>query len=252
MRVPIRGVVFDLFDTLVDLRWENLPSEQTPQGRLPASTRAMYAEFAEFSDASFEDFISALVEGGRGFAESHFAHDREVSTLERFTDLAQRLHVESPEVPERLTQVHMGMLRGQVETLDHHVEVLASLREEMKVGLCSNFSHSETALDVLDAGGLREHLDAVVISDAVGIRKPRREIFEETLRRLELTSREVIHVGDSLRADVAGAKACGISAVWITRRVKDPEESLKQHAGADPDFVVADLSELPGLIARLS
>lgn len=250
--MPIRGVVFDLFDTLVDLRWENLPSEETSRGRLPASTREMHAAVVDFSDASFEEFASALVEGARSFAQSHFAHDREVSTLERFTDLARRLEVDAPELPERLTRIHMGMLRGQVRTLDHHVEVLASLRAEMKVGLCSNFSHSATALEVLDAGGLREHLDAVVISDAIGIRKPRREIFEETLRRLELSSGEVIHVGDSLRADVAGAQACGISTVWITRRVKDPEGSLEKHKGAHPDHVVTDLSELPGLISRLS
>ena len=92
----------------------------------------------------------------------------------------------------------------------------------------------------------------MVISDAVGIRKPRREIFDEALRGLDLPHRDVLHVGDSLRADVGGAQACGISTVWITRRVKDPEGSLKKHEGAHPDHVVTDLSELPGLISRLS
>lgn len=250
--MPIRGLVFDLFDTLVDLRWENLPSEETPRGRLPASTREMYGALAEFSDAGFEDFVSALEEGASSFAKSHFAHGREVSTQERFTDLARRLEVEAPEFPERLTRIHMGMLRGQVRILDHHAGILASLRSGLRVGLCSNFSHSETALEVLEAGGLREHLDAVVISDAVGIRKPRREIFDEVLRRLDLPHRDVLHVGDSLRADVGGARACGISTVWITRRVKDPERSLQEHEGARPDHVVADLAELPGLVASLS
>jgi len=250
--VPIRGLLFDLFDTLVDLSWENLPSEETPRGRLPASTREMYDALAEFSDASFDAFSAALADGARCFAESHYTYDREVTTLERFEDLARRLEVEAPELPERLTQIHMGMLRGQVRTLEHHAEILATLRCTLRVGLCSNFSHSGTALDVLEAGGLREHLDAVVISDAVGIRKPRREIFDEALRRLDLPHSDVLHVGDSLRADVGGAQACGISTVWITRRVQDPERSLQKHDGAPPDHVIEDLSELPGLLARLS
>ena len=250
--MPVRGLLFDLFDTLVDLSWENLPSEETPQGRLPASTRKMFDALAEFSDANFEAFTAALADGARSFAKSHFAHGREVSTQERFTDLARRLEVEAPELPERLTRVHMGMLRGQVRILDHHAGILASLHSGLRVGLCSNFSHSETALDVLEAGGLREHLDVVVISDAVGIRKPRREIFDEALRGLDLPHRDVLHVGDSLRADVGGAQACGISTVWITRRVTDPERSLEEHEGARPDHVVADLAELPELVARLS
>lgn len=250
--MPVRGLIFDLFDTLVDLLWENLPSEETPQGRLPASTREMYGALSEFSDASFETFSAALVEGARGFAESHYAHDREVTTAERFEDLAQRLEVQDPRLAERLTQIHMGILRGQVRTLEHHAEILASLRSTLRVGLCSNFSHSQTALEVLEAGGLDEHLDAVVISDAVGIRKPRREIFDEALRGLDLPASDVLHVGDSLRADVGGAQACGISTVWITRRVRDPERRLEEHEGVPPDHVIADLSELPGLLARLS
>ena len=249
--MPIRGLLFDLFDTLVDLRWENLRSEETPQGRLPASTLEMYGALGEFSDASFEVFTTALAEGAKCFAETHFAHGREVTTQERFQDLARRLDVEAPGLPETLTRIHMGMLRGQVRTLDHHPEILATLRSGLRVGLCSNFSHTETALEVLEAGGLHEHLDAVVISDAVGIRKPRREIFDEVLRRLDLPHEDVLHVGDSLRADVGGAQACGISTVWITRRVKDPERSLQEHEGAPPDHVVADLAELPGLVAGL-
>jgi len=250
--VSIRGVVFDLFDTLVDLRWENLPTEETPRGRLPASTREMYGALGEFSDVSFEDFVSALEDGASSLAKSHYALGREVSTQERFIDLARRLAVEAPEFPERLTRIHMGMLRAQVRILEHHRGILASLHEGLRVGLCSNFSHSETALDVLAAAGLREHLDAVVISDAVGIRKPRREIFDAVLRGLEVKPEEVLHVGDSLRADVGGAHSCGIPTVWITRRVKHPERSLEEHQGASPDHVVADLAELPSLIARLS
>ena len=44
--MPIRSVVFDLFDTLVDLRWEQIPPLEHQGVRLPASTRVLYGEVA--------------------------------------------------------------------------------------------------------------------------------------------------------------------------------------------------------------
>jgi len=58
-------------------------------------------------------------------------------------------------------------------------------------------------------------------------------------------------VGDSLRADVAGAANAGLRTAWITRRVRDVEAALSEHEGARPDHVIADLAELPDLVAEL-
>jgi hypothetical protein len=42
--MPVRAIVFDLFDTLVDLLSENIPAEQHGEHKLPASVRAIYDE----------------------------------------------------------------------------------------------------------------------------------------------------------------------------------------------------------------
>ncbi len=59
-----------------------------------------------------------------------------------------------------------------------------------------------------------------------------------------------MHVGDSLKADVQGAAEVCISTCWITRRVTDPEQRLRAHAGPAPAAIVADLAELPELLRR--
>ncbi|HEY5658115.1 MAG TPA: HAD family hydrolase [Myxococcota bacterium] len=250
--MAIRAVVFDLFDTLVDLLQENLPVEQHHGAPLPASVYALHAAAARRCAVSFDAFTRAMVDGSRRFAETHFALGREVPTLLRFQDLTQRLGLDAAELPGVLTEVHMRVLRGQVSLLPHHVEVLDVVRRRARLGLCSNFSHSETALDVLEASGLRPHLEVVVISDAFGLRKPRPEIFEEVLARLCVAPEEAVHVGDNLRADVGGAAALGIRTVWLTRRVDDPEGALREYDGAPPDLVLADLAELPDALANLA
>ena len=122
------------------------------------------------------------------------------------------------------------------------------LATRARVGVCSNFSHTPTAERVLDAAGLRPHLTSVVVSESVGIRKPRPEIFEAALRELGVAPEETLHVGDNLDADVAGASALGMRTAWLTRRVRDAEAKLAAHEGPKPDHVIGRLDEIGGLL----
>ena len=251
LSVPIRAVVFDLFDTLVDLRFEDLPSVEHAGQRLPASARRVHAAVAERVEIGFDAFNQAMLAGVRAFGESHYSQHREVPTFERFTDLLARVGLEDPELAERLTRIHMAALRSVVRVPSHHAPLLDVLRERVRTGLCSNFSHSPTAQEILEASQLAERLDAVVVSDALGLRKPHPRIFEAVMARLDVGPEEVLHVGDSLRADVGGAAALGIRTAWVTRRVRDPQAALAEHEGARPDHAIADLAELPELLDEL-
>jgi putative hydrolase of the HAD superfamily len=68
----------------------------------------------------------------------------------------------------------------------------------------------------IDRLGLSEFFrsDAVLISEREGVRKPERAIFERAWQRLGLRAEEVCHVGDHPDADIRGAVAAGVAAVW--------------------------------------
>ncbi len=248
-QMAIRAVVFDLFDTLVDLSWSGLPQAEIGGRVVPTTVGVLHEVVSRRCEIAFEPFVEQLLELDRGFRESHYAKGLELPTLERFETVAESLEVEdAPELAAELTAAHMALLRGQVSLPAHHVEVLAALGQRAMLGLCSNFTHSETALGLLEEYGLKEHLQALVVSDAVGVRKPRGEIFEAVLGELGVTPEETLHVGDSLRADVAGAAQLGIRTVWITRRIADVESALEKHNGPVPDHVIDDLSEVEALL----
>jgi len=243
-----RAVIFDLFDTLVDLHYEHIPREQYAGKTIPTTARALHAAVAERADVDFETFLAAALAVDEAARSSHFARDLELPTEERFSAVVERLGLVDTELPDIMTAIHMGAIRQHTAVPAHHAEVLTGLKRRVRIGLCSNFSHSKTALRILEESDLRRHFDAVVISEAVGIRKPRAEIFAAVLDRLAVAPGEVLHVGDSLRADVDGAAAFGIPSVWITRRVSDADRRLREHAGAKPDFVIQDLAELSSLL----
>jgi putative hydrolase of the HAD superfamily len=90
--------------------------------------------------------------------------------------------------------------------------------------------------DVLDATGLRELIDGVVCSAEIGVSKPDPAPFAAALRLTGLAPAQVVHIGDSLEEDVAGARAAGIEPVLIRRR----QDSAEPAAGVR---VIASLRE---------
>ena len=79
---------------------------------------------------------------------------------------------------------------------------------------------------------------AVVTSEDVGAYKPSPRIFRHGLAMLGLRATDVVHVGDSLTADVAGAQAAGIAAIWVNRRGRPVPD------GMGATTVIGDLADL--------
>lgn len=243
--MALRAILFDLFDTLVDVHMDQLPRVEVAGRRFPSTLGALYLAAQAWTDAPFDEFALALLASDADLHKSHYALGRELPTRLRFEVFCRGFAIEAPEAPDVLTRTHMAGVRGQVRALAHHPALLDHLRGRFALGVVSNFSHTPTALDVLRDAKLLAHLDPVVVSEDVGVRKPRPEIFQAALARLGLAPEEVVHVGDDLQADVAGAADLGLRTVWVTRRKADPDALLAAHTGARPTHRLADLADLP-------
>jgi FMN phosphatase YigB (HAD superfamily) len=242
-------MVFDLFDTLVDLRFDASQMTEVGGRRVHSSALRLHDALCQRVPVDLERFLQALLQVDHGERRPRYAEGREYPTLERFRTVVRRLGLEDPTLPELLTRTHMDSILMCVSVPPHHGELLARLTRSWRIGLCSNFTHTPTALRVIAEAGLDAHLDAVVVSEQVGFRKPRPEIFRATLEALGVDAEETLHVGDDLLADVGGAAPLGIRTAWLTRRVRDPEAKLRAYEGPPPDWTVADLQDLPALVA---
>lgn len=102
----------------------------------------------------------------------------------------------------------------------------------------------QTFLNEMAELGLTDYFEHWSISCDLGFMKPHPEIYHDALRALDLEPKEVVMVGDSLKADVAGAQALGMIAVWRKPTRPNPREDID---GIRPDFVVEELREIPPL-----
>jgi putative hydrolase of the HAD superfamily len=97
----------------------------------------------------------------------------------------------------------------------------------------------------IEALGVAERVDRIVLSDEVGVRKPSPVIFERTLAELGIDPLEALHVGDRLTDDVAGAAAVGIStaqALWF---------QADEGGEVEPDFLAFTPADVLTAVKRL-
>jgi 2-haloacid dehalogenase len=87
-------------------------------------------------------------------------------------------------------------------------------------------------------------VDLVVTSEDARAYKPRPEPFRLALDLLGLRPDQVLHVGDSLTADVGGANALGIPVAWVNRKGKStPPQSRLDYEASDLEAVAQALAQ---------
>lgn len=121
-------------------------------------------------------------------------------------------------------------------------EVLEGVAERARLGLITNglTRVQRSRLDRLDLGGL---FDVIVISEEVGVTKPRREIFDLALGELgEPDRRGTLMVGDSLTSDMAGGRNAGVDTCWF-----NPDRATAP-ADDGPTHEIATLTQLLDIV----
>jgi len=90
------------------------------------------------------------------------------------------------------------------------------------------------------------HVDHLIIGGQEPEEKPFPSIFKKALKLANCEAHEVIHVGDSLASDIAGANNSGITSVWIQH-----QRPLDAELGINPSHMIMHPDEIPALVQKL-
>ncbi|MFS8120675.1 MAG: HAD-IA family hydrolase, partial [Microcoleus sp.] len=89
-------------------------------------------------------------------------------------------------------------------------------QQGIELAVVSNFD--SRLYPVLKALNLAEYFTFVTISTEVGAAKPDSQIFTAALDKHNCIAENVLHIGDSFKADYCGAKNSGLNAIWLNRQ----------------------------------
>jgi putative hydrolase of the HAD superfamily len=209
-----RAVFFDVGNTLL-----------FPHPSVSEVCRQVLAEEGHLHDLSAIDALMPLVDE---YYEDRYRTDDTFWTNEDETSqvwvgmyslLCRRLGI--AEQPEQIARRVYDEF-GRAERWQAYTDVEPAFRRlrarGCAVGIISNWDRRLAGL--LGGVGLAGHVDTVVSSAEVGLRKPDPRIFELALDRVGVTAADAAHVGDHHYADVLGAQAAGMTAVLIDRHDK--------------------------------
>jgi putative hydrolase of the HAD superfamily len=220
MLAHVQAVVFDLDGTLLDRRHS-----------FERFVRNQWQRFAPVLNAvDREQYVQTLIEVDRdGYAPRN----------ELFTGIIAQF-----KLPPALAETLLGDYRSGFPSacilFPDAAQTLSSLRASgLKLGLITNGSVRMQSAK-LACLALSPMLDTVLISDAEGISKPNRQIFDRALERLDVNPAHAVFVGDHPEVDVAGARAAGMRAIWR----RDPGVPRAVEA----DAIIEELGDLLPLL----
>lgn len=239
--MPIRGVLFDVDDTLFDSGSEaaSVLEYLRMQGlldRFPGHAEAL-GLWRELKERHYARFLNGEI----GFAEQQ---------LERTRELLTRIGASAGPSDERAAEWFAGYQAHRHATRAPFPDaepVLGRLAIDFRLGAVSN-SSTDHQRRKLDAIGLLAYFgERLICSDRHGAAKPAASIFLAGCTSLGLPPHEVAYVGDNCETDAMGAHRAGLHGIWLDRANDDATTAVS--AGIN---VIHSLGELPAILAEKS
>lgn len=220
----IRGVLLDFYGTLVHEDDLNIAAI-VDQMRAACPSDSLRDDIDRFWTDRFMTWCAVSNEAAF-ISHRAIAHAALTETMQRFD---VDLHVETLLAPQ-IRQWSNPPLFDETRTF------LAALDDAgIPVLVVSNVDRADIAAAI---AAHELPLPDVLTSEDAHAYKPHRRIFDLALDQIGLPRDEVLHVGDSYRSDVIGARNAGIRVAWLNRSGRRPPGDTL------PDIDVRSLVEL--------
>jgi len=129
-----------------------------------------------------------------------------------------------------------GVIDGAHELMDY-------LRQKgYRIHMCSNGFH-EVQYKKLDACGLRDYFDTIILSEDAGVNKPSPLYFDHALKVSGASRDATLMIGDNLQSDILGALNAGLDAMLFNRWDIDDIDIPQS-----PTFIVDRLRDITGIL----
>ncbi|MET3142005.1 UNVERIFIED_ORG: putative hydrolase of the HAD superfamily [Arthrobacter sp. UYEF10] len=226
----IRGVLFDIDDTLVDLEYAMTTAlREVSEHLLPGLDQTSWERFGRIFTHETTHYYDRYLAGELTFNDQRLLRGR--AALGHFgVELAEG------EESHGWLSAYSRLQPSYVRAFEDVLPLLDVLDAAgIPYGAVSNNVHDYQRAK-LDSAGL-ERVMRLVGTDTVGVAKPEPAIYLEGVRLLRTAPEETLYVGDNRMLDAEGSTAAGLIGVWLNR-VGEPA----------PDFTGHEVSSLSQLL----
>jgi putative hydrolase of the HAD superfamily len=203
-----RAVLFDLDDTIFDHKFSRLNGLAALQGKFPQLKAVSIEELAREHEKLLSADYSQVLDGTLFIADG---------TTQRIAKLCAMYDVNLDwEQAKSAADLYSAAYAKNRQPVPGIKELLTKLREHATLGIVTN-GLVEPQIEKLRICQIAELLDFIVVSEAVGCKKPGAEIFELAMKKAAVEPSAAVYVGDSWSTDVLPAVNVGMRAIWLNR-----------------------------------
>lgn len=150
----------------------------------------------------------------------------------RFMDTFSSLGIPDGEQPENVWDEYLEICPVMTRMMPGAMSFVRKMKEHFVIVLLTN-GFEKTQRTKINACGLVEYVDLMISSEAVGIAKPDKGIFDIAIHTAEEKWGEfnrVFYVGDIWETDVAGGVNAGIQTCWYNHTASEiPQDETARH-----------------------
>jgi len=205
----IKAIGFDLFNTLITAR-PHAVSEAVTRLLKGLKDQGFALEEESFKQAYRENATRIIKETRKDGRETHNRYWISATLKSLGYDVEpydQRI--------ELCLDSYFSAFLDYCEVIPGTLDMLRIVRQEYRIGLLSNFTHPPAAEQLIDSLGLGRFFEFILISGALGYRKPHPFVFNKMREKFGVSERHILYVGDDPDPDVNGARRAGMQAVWF-------------------------------------
>jgi len=150
--------------------------------------------------------------------------DKQELRRARFADTFTELGIEPERFPQAFETDYLRLCPHKTNLFPGVHETLAYLKDKYVLHLISNGFKDAAEIKVVKTD-IKKYFSQIIISEDVGVHKPHPDIFHFSLCAAEATVTESVMIGDSIEADIRGAQAFGLDAIYFNpNELEEPQD----------------------------
>ncbi|MHA1109892.1 MAG: HAD family hydrolase [Promethearchaeota archaeon] len=160
------------------------------------------------------------------------------------------------EFSEIITQALLKFKPPMISAVDDAVRYVKE--QNLKIGIVSNtgLTKGKSLRKILEHYNILHHFDSILFSDEVELMKPNPKMFKILADQLKLEPSEIVHVGDTIYADIVGARKAGLHEGIVFLGAFDDQYQYRNLENDfeefKPRYIIDDYRDFPDVMEAIS
>jgi putative hydrolase of the HAD superfamily len=216
--MPYTTIFFDLDRTLWDFETNSHEtiSELSEKHQLlekgVESVASFISEYLLINEQLWDDYRKGLID------KNTLRYDRFYRTLLKFK-------INDKALSQAIGNDYVDISPLKIGLFPHTKEVLNYLNNKYKLHIITNGFEEVQHVKIKNCG-IEKYFDQVITSERAGFKKPDVRIFEYSLETTNANAESSLMIGDSLEADIIGARNAGMHQVFFNPQKETHSEKI--------------------------